>query len=226
MQEALTTIEKGSLKKKLPQIRVGDTIRVHQRIKEGKKERVQVFEGLVIRYRKTNSVQAFVTVRKVASGVGVEKSWFVHSPNVVKIQITKRSKVRRAFLSYMRERAGKSARMTEQEFNKVAANEADERTEAQIAEEEKAKIAKEEEKLDGDKDAQNDEANQVEMSTEDLAKAEDKAAAKDDAGSADDAVSADATADDKVNESGDDEAQLPAEEVQEGLDKAENKTKN
>lgn len=226
MQEALTTIEKGSLKKKLPQIRVGDTIRVHQRIKEGKKERVQVFEGLVIRYRKTNSVQAFVTVRKVASGVGVEKSWFVHSPNVVKIQITKRSKVRRAFLSYMRERAGKSARMAEQEFNKVAANEADERTEAQIAEEEKAKIAKEEEKLDGDKDAQNDEANQVEMSTEDLAKAEDKAAARDDASSADDAVSADATADDKVNESGDDEAQLPAEEVQEGLDKAEKKTKN
>ncbi len=226
MQEALTTIEKGSLKKKLPQIRVGDTVRVHQRIKEGKKERVQVFEGLVIRYRKTNSVQAFVTVRKVASGVGVEKSWFVHSPNVVKIQITKRSKVRRAFLSYMRERAGKSARMAEQEFNKVAANEADERTEAQIAEEEKAKITKEEEKLDGDKDAKNDEQNQVEMSTEDLAKAEDKAAAKDDAGSADDAVSADATADDKVNESGDDEAQLPAEEVQEGLDKAEKKTKN
>lgn len=226
MQDALATIEKGSLKKKLPQIRVGDTIRVHQRIKEGKKERVQVFEGLVIRYRKTNSVQAFVTVRKVASGIGVEKSWFVHSPNVVKIQITKRSKVRRAFLSYMRERAGKSARMAEQEFNKVAANEADERTEAQIAEEEKAKIAKEEERLDADKDAKNDEENQVDMSTEDLAKAEDKAAAKDDASSADDAVASDATADDKVNESGDDEAQLPAEEVQEGLDKAEKKTKN
>lgn len=226
MQDALATIEKGSLKKKLPQIRVGDTIRVHQRIKEGKKERVQVFEGLVIRYRKTNSVQAFVTVRKVASGVGVEKSWFVHSPNVVKIQITKRSKVRRAFLSYMRERAGKSARMAEQEFNKVAANEADERTEAQIAEEEKAKIAKEEEKLDGSENAKNDEEKQVEMSTEDLAKAEDKAAAKDDASSADDAVAQNATADDKINESGDDEAQLPAEEVQEGLDKAEKKTKN
>ncbi len=226
MQEALATIEKGSLKKKLPEIRVGDTIRVHQRIKEGKKERVQIFEGLVISYRKTNSVQAFVTVRKIASGVGVEKSWFVHSPNIVKIQIVKRSKVRRAFLSYMRERAGKSARMAEQEFNKAAANEADERTEAQIAEEEKAKIAKEEEKLDGDKAAKNDEEKLVEESTEDIAKAENKAAAKDDPSSSDDATTSGATADDKINESGDDEAQLPAEEVQEGIDKAEKKTKD
>ena len=66
-------------------------------IKEGKKERIQVFEGLVISYKKTGSVGALITVRKVASGVGVEKSWFVHSPNVVKIQIIKRSKVKRCF---------------------------------------------------------------------------------------------------------------------------------
>ena len=80
--------------------------------------------------------------------------------------------------------------------------------------------------MDGDKAAKNDEEKQVELSTEDLAKAEDKAAARDDASSAEDAVGADATAEDKVNESGDDEAQLPAEEVQEGIDRAENKTKN
>lgn len=226
MHEALATIEKGSLKKQLPAVRVGDTVKVHQRIKEGKKERVQIFEGLVIRYRRTNSVQAFITVRKVASGVGVEKSWFVHSPNVVKIQVVKRSKVRRAFLSYMRERSGKSARMADQDFDRTAVNAADDRTAAQIEADEKAKITEAEAKADGDKAAANDEEKLVEESTEDIAKAEDKAAAKDDPSSGDDATTDNVTADDKVNESGDDESQLPAEEVQEGLDKADKKTKN
>lgn len=217
----LESIEKAQLKTKLPSVRVGDTVRVHQLIREGNKQRVQVFEGLVIRYRKVNSLQAFVTVRKIASGIGVEKSWFVHSPNVQKIEVVKRSKVRRAFLSYMRARRGKSARMSELDFDRAGTNEADIRTAAQIAAEEQAKVAKDETKLDSDTQAKDDALNQADTeSLDEEVKQENKAAAKDDAGSSDDAVPANATKDDKINESGDDEAQTPAEEVQEGLDKA------
>jgi large subunit ribosomal protein L19 len=212
MQEALKAIEKGSIKKQVADIRVGDTIRVHQKIKEGKKERVQVFEGLVISYKKTGSVGAFVTVRKVASGVGVEKSWFVNSPNVVKIQIIKRSKVKRAVLSYMRARSGKSARMTEQDFDRNTANEADDRTESQIAEEEQTKIAKAEEVK-----ANEDELNQVEESTDDVAKEENKEAKESEA--TNDEAPKDKTEDEKVNTDGQDEALAPAEEFQEGVDR-------
>lgn len=212
MQEALKAIEKGSIKKQIADIRVGDTVRVHQKIKEGKKERVQIFEGLVISYKKTGSIGAMITVRKVASGVGVEKSWFVHSPSVVKIQIMKRSKVKRAVLSYMRARSGKSARMAEQDFDRNTANEADDRTESQIAEEEKAKIAKSEQP-----EAKNDELNQVEESTDEVAKEEDKQAKEADASSDEDPKAK--TADEKVNTDGDDEAQLPAEEFQQGVDR-------
>lgn len=212
MQEALKAIEKGSIKKQIADIRVGDTVRVHQKIKEGKKERVQIFEGLVISYKKTGSIGAMITVRKVASGVGVEKSWFVHSPSVVKIQIMKRSKVKRAVLSYMRARSGKSARMAEQDFDRNTANESDDRTESQIAEEEKAKIAKSEQP-----EAKNDELNQVEESTDEVAKEEDKQAKEADASSDEDPKAK--TADEKVNTDGDDEAQLPAEEFQQGVDR-------
>lgn len=212
MQEALKAIEKGSIKKQVADIRVGDTIRVHQKIKEGKKERVQVFEGLVISYKKTGSVGAFVTVRKVASGVGVEKSWFVNSPNVVKIQIIKRSKVKRAVLSYMRARSGKSARMAEQDFDRNTANESDDRTESQIAEEEQAEISKAEEIK-----ANEDELNQVEESTDDVAKEENKEAKESEA--TNDEAPKDKTEDEKVNTDGQDEALAPAEEFQEGVDR-------
>ena len=212
MQEALKAIEKGSIKKQIADIQVGDTVRVHQRIKEGKKERVQIFEGLVISYKKTGSVGALITVRKVASGVGVEKSWFVHSPNVVKIQIIKRSKVKRAVLSYMRSRSGKSARMTEQEFDRNTANEADDRTAEQFAEEEKTKAAEEIKA-----NASEDELNQVEESTDDVAKEETKQAEESDASN--DEAKKNKPTDEKTNTDGQDEAQLPAEEFQEGVDK-------
>ena len=222
----IATLEASQKKAKLPEIHSGDTVRVHQRITEGKKSRVQVFEGLVIRYSKAGSLQAIITVRKIASGVGVEKSWLVHSPSVEKIQVVKRSKVRRAFLSYMRDRSGKSARLAEMGFDKEATNAADNRTATQIAEEskaaeEEAKIAKEEEKLDGDKAAKNDEALQVEESTEDVAKEEDKKAVQDDATPASDNEPKDAPADEKVNSDGNDEQQEAAEEFKDGVDKAE-----
>ena len=224
----IATLEASQKKAKLPEIHSGDTVRVHQRITEGKKSRVQVFEGLVIRYSKAGSLQAIITVRKIASGVGVEKSWLVHSPSVEKIQVVKRSKVRRAFLSYMRDRSGKSARLAEMGFDKEATNTADNRTANQIAEEEsKTKEAQKEQaevKKDvdatADKDAKDDEARQVEESTEDIAKEEDKKAAQDDATPASDNEPKDAPADEKVNSDGNDEQQEAAEEFKEGVDKA------
>ena len=103
-------------------VRSGDTVRVSQRIKEGNKERVQVFEGVVIRTDNKDSHTSRITVRKIASGVGVEKSFLVHSPLVEKIEIMRRAKVRRKFLSFLRERSGKSARLKAVKFNREAVN--------------------------------------------------------------------------------------------------------
>lgn len=102
--------------------RSGDTVRVHQKIKEGNKERVQVFEGVVIRTDNKNQHTSRITVRKVASGVGVEKSFLLHSPLVEKVEIVRRAKVRRNFLSYLRTRSGKSARLTAVNFDREAVN--------------------------------------------------------------------------------------------------------
>lgn len=103
-------------------VRSGDTVRVSQRIKEGNKERVQVFEGVVIRTDNKDSHTSRITVRKIASGVGVEKSFLVHSPLVEKIEIMRRAKVRRKFLSFLRERSGKSARLKAVKFDREAVN--------------------------------------------------------------------------------------------------------
>lgn len=103
--------------------RSGDTVRVHQKIKEGAKERVQIFEGVVIRTDNKSQHTSRITVRKVASGVGVEKSFLLHSPLVEKVEIVRRAKVRRNYLSYLRERAGKRARLTSVNFDRVAVNE-------------------------------------------------------------------------------------------------------
>jgi large subunit ribosomal protein L19 len=100
----------------------GDTVRVHNLIKEGNKQRVQVFEGVIIRRHRLNELTACITVRRIASGVGVEKTFLLHSPNVVKVEILRRAKVRRNFLSFLRNRRGKSARLKEIAFDKVAAN--------------------------------------------------------------------------------------------------------
>ncbi len=103
-------------------VRSGDTVRVTQKIKEGEKFRSQVFEGVVIRTDRKNSHTARITVRKVTSGVGVEKSFLIHSPLVEKIEITRRAKVRRKNLSFLRERSGKSARLTNKAFDRAAVN--------------------------------------------------------------------------------------------------------
>lgn len=109
-------------KKAVIDVRSGDTVKVTQRIKEGDKSRLQVFEGVVIRADRKESHTARITVRKIASGVGVEKSFLLHSPLVEKIEITKRAKVRRNNLSYLRARSGKSARLAGKDFDRVAVN--------------------------------------------------------------------------------------------------------
>ncbi len=103
-------------------IRTGDVVKVHQRIKEGDKERLQVFSGTVIKTARSGSVTSTIWVRKVSSGIGVERSFLLHSPLVEKIEITARGKVRRNFLSYLRERSGKSARLTGKSFDREAVN--------------------------------------------------------------------------------------------------------
>lgn len=144
-------------------VRSGDTVRVHQKIKEGAKERVQIFEGLVIRVKNRNSHTASILVRRVAGGLGVEKSYLLHSPLVTKVEITKRGKVRRNYLTYMRALRGKKARLTGQDFDREAVNnvhdEAAEKEEAELkvqAEAEHAKLdeAKAEEQSKEDAKAQ------------------------------------------------------------------------
>jgi large subunit ribosomal protein L19 len=120
-------------------VRSGDTVKVHQKIKEGAKERVQIFQGLVIRTDRKGSHTSRITVRRVASGIGVEKSFLLHSPLVLKIEVTKRSKVRRNYLTYMRNLTGKAARMTGVDFDREAVNTVIDKK----AEEEAAKLAKE-----------------------------------------------------------------------------------
>lgn len=126
-------------------VRSGDTVRVTQKIKEGEKFRSQVFEGVVIRTDRKNSHTARITVRKVTSGVGVEKSFLIHSPLVEKIEITRRAKVRRKNLSFLRERSGKSARLTNKAFDRNAVNNP---VEAPVAEETAANDAPVEAKVE------------------------------------------------------------------------------
>ena len=122
MQSVIKELSDQYKKSAVVDVRSGDTVKVHQKIREGNKERIQVFQGLVIRTDRKKSHTSRITVRRIASGVGVEKSFLLHSPLVVKVEVTKRSKVRRNYLSYMRTRTGKSARMTGVDFDRDAVN--------------------------------------------------------------------------------------------------------
>ena len=110
--ENIKSIEAEQLKAEVPQFNVGDTVKVYGKIKEGNRERVQVFEGTVIK-KQGGSNRATFTVRKISNGVGVEKTWPLHSPNVEKVDIVRRGKVRRAKLYYLRDRVGKAAKVKE-----------------------------------------------------------------------------------------------------------------
>ena len=110
--DIIKSIEHEQLKNKIPDLRVGDTVRVHVKIKEGNRERIQVFEGIIIK-KQGGGVNATFTVRRISYGVGVEKTFLVHSPNVEKVEVTRVGKARRAKLYYLRDRVGKAAKTTE-----------------------------------------------------------------------------------------------------------------
>ena len=139
-------------------VRSGDTVRVYQKIKEGNKERIQMFEGVVIRTDNKGQHTSRITVRKVASGVGVEKSFLLHSPLVEKVEIVRRAKVRRNFLSFLRKRSGKSARLTAVKFDREAVNAVRDKH----AEEEAARLKEEKAKEAAEKKAAED-AKQAEL---------------------------------------------------------------
>ena len=112
MNDIIRSIEEAQLKAEVTDFRVGDTIKVYNKIKEGNRERVQVFEGVVIK-KQGGSVRATFTVRKNSNGVGVEKTWPLHSPRIEKIEVVRKGKVRRAKLTYLRGRIGKASKVKE-----------------------------------------------------------------------------------------------------------------
>lgn len=120
--ELIKKVNDAQKKSSVVDVRSGDTVRVHQKIKEGAKERIQIFEGVVIRTDRRASHTARITVRKVASGVGVEKSFLIHNPLVEKIEVVRRAKVRRNYLSFLRNRSGKSARLKSVNFDREGVN--------------------------------------------------------------------------------------------------------
>lgn len=112
MNDIIKNIEAAQLKESITEFHVGDTVRVHARIKEGNRERVQVFEGTVLKRQGGSSRETF-TVRKNSNGIGVEKTWPLHSPTIEKIEVVRLGKARRAKLNYLRERVGKAAKVKE-----------------------------------------------------------------------------------------------------------------
>jgi large subunit ribosomal protein L19 len=112
MRPIIREITEEQLRKDIPQFRAGDTLRVHVRVKEGQRERIQVFEGVVIQ-RRGGGISETFTVRKISYGIGVERTFPLHSPRIEKIEVVRRGKVRRAKLFYLRERRGKAARIKE-----------------------------------------------------------------------------------------------------------------
>lgn len=112
MNDIIKNIEAAQLKAEVSEFSVGDTVRVHAKVKEGSRERIQVFEGTVLKRQNGSSRETF-TVRKSSNGIGVEKTWPVHSPIIEKIEVIRKGKVRRAKLNYLRQRVGKKAKVKE-----------------------------------------------------------------------------------------------------------------
>ena len=112
MNDIIKNIEAAQLKAEVTDFRVGDTVRVHAKVKEGNRERIQIFEGTVLKRQNGGARETF-TVRKFSNGIGVEKTWPLHSPVIEKIEVVRRGKVRRAKLNYLRQRVGKAAKVKE-----------------------------------------------------------------------------------------------------------------
>lgn len=197
------TVESKYLKK-VPELRAGDVVRVHQKIREGNKERVQVFEGVVLRV-KGGGLKATFLVRKISFGVGVEKNFLLHSPNIAKIEVKKRSKVRQAYLGYLRNLSGKSARLKDKQFDILAVNVKEEEPEPEVPADGKVTDA---DITEINAEEAVDALNEDEP-LEKLEKAEEKSA------------KAEETADQTNPDMVDDDQQAQIEEIEEGLAKAE-----
>ena len=152
-------------------VRSGDTVKVHQKIKEGNKERIHTFEGVVIRTHNKGQHTSRITVRKIASGVGVEKSFLLHSPLVEKVEVVRRAKVRRNFLSYLRTRSGKSARLAAVQFDREAVNSVVDKHAEEEAARLKEEARKEAEAKQAEKDAEAAELEAKQKAVEDAHKA-------------------------------------------------------
>ncbi len=120
--DIIKSIEHEQMKNKIPDLKVGNTVKVHVRVKEGNRERIQIFEGTIIKVQGGGINKTF-TVRRIASGVGVEKTFLIHSPAVEKVEVTRVGKARRAKLFYLRDRVGKSAKTREQVGARIETNE-------------------------------------------------------------------------------------------------------
>ncbi|MCL2839785.1 MAG: 50S ribosomal protein L19 [Defluviitaleaceae bacterium] len=121
MHDMIKELEASQLKADVPSFNIGDTVRVHAKIVEGAKERIQVFEGVVLK-RQNGGVRETFTVRRLSSGIGVEKTWPLHSPRVDRVEVVRRGVVRRAKLFYLRDRIGKAAKVKEAIFAKPKKN--------------------------------------------------------------------------------------------------------
>src|SRR3989304_6908647 len=180
--------------KKVPDVKSGDTVRIHTKIKEGSKERIQIVEGVVIKRQGGDNVGASITVRKMSYGIGVERTFLLHSSLIQRIQVVKRAHVRRANIGYLRDMTGKSAKLREKQFDALAVNVKEE----ELAPADQAEI---EEPVEVSEDVMS----QAETtSTEDIAKKEEKAAKTED-----------------TSPVADDEQEAPEEEIEEGVEKAE-----
>lgn len=210
-------------KKSLTKIEVGDTVRVHTKIKEGNKERIQIFEGVVIAMKHGTGVNGTFTVRKISNGIGVERVFPFHSPNIAKVEVKRRAKVRRAKLNYLRNLTGKKARLKESQFDALVVNVVEEpevKEEKSIEKKEKSEevenpeLKNEEneivEETEINPETQEDEAAVAEESVEDIAKKE-----------ASESEKVHEVEEEGGDEIGQDESNLPEEEVDQALRKAE-----
>jgi large subunit ribosomal protein L19 len=190
--------------KKVPELKSGDTVRVHTKIIEGNKERIQVFEGVVIKVKGSGINQTF-TVRKISYGVGVERTFLIHSPRVSKVEVVKRARVRKAYLTYLRGLRGKAAKLRDKQFDSLTVNVKEEELKPEDLAPPAAEEPSDEEitELSTDEDAK-----EAEVKTGDLEKAENKEAGED--------------AGDTEADLGAEHQLIETEEIAEGIEEAQN----
>ena len=177
MVQAVEEYLKNQKKQNLPDIRPGDTVRVYEKFFDGKKERVQVFEGVVIARKHGEEIGATITVRRVISGIGVEKTFPLHSPSVEKIEIVKRAKVRRAKLYYLRKLLSRKMRLKRKEFKEAVAEEVPEETQETPAEQSQGGQTKEvQEAQENQQKPQSSQETNKQESTSEKEKQEEKSA--------------------------------------------------